>query len=71
MAESSLLQYIQAMDFISAHEHISSLASFGAADDLFFPADEIPQLEPCRSTYLNDLLLPLLCRAAICRRLSA
>ena len=57
MAESSLLQDIQAMDFISAHEHISSLASFGAADDLFFPADEIPQLEPCRSTYLNDLLL--------------
>lgn len=57
MAESSFLQDIQAMDFISAHEHISSLASFGAADDLFFPADEIPQLEPCRSTYLNDLLL--------------
>lgn len=57
MIDSVLFHDIQMMDFISAHEHISSLASFGAADDLFFPADEIPQLEPCRSTYLNDLLL--------------
>lgn len=42
MAESSLLQDIQAMDFISAHEHISSLASFGAADDLFFQQMKSP-----------------------------
>ena len=52
-----LLEYAMNRPVYSAHEHISSLLSFGMTDGLFFPSDVKPALRPASPTGLRELLL--------------
>ena len=53
----NLLQYAMNRPVCSAHEHISSLLSFGMVESIFFPSDVKPALQPVVPTGLRELLL--------------